>query len=91
MANYNSESIAKQRVIRSELNVFREADWAMQKCISLVLCTKLNIQGNECSLIYKQMTPLNESAWSAKPVLSRWSIFVAITKNTLCGSKLLIF
>ncbi len=28
--------------------------------------------------------------WSTKPVLSRWSIFVAIAKNTLYGSKLSI-
>ncbi len=27
-------------------------------------------------------------AWSTKPVLSRWSIFVAIANNTLYGSKL---
>ncbi len=30
-------------------------------------------------------------AWSTKPVLSRWSIFVAITNNTLYGLKLYIF
>ncbi len=30
-------------------------------------------------------------AWSTKPVLSRWSIFVAIANNTLYGSKLYIF
>ncbi len=30
-------------------------------------------------------------AWSTKPVLSRWSIFVAIANNTLYGLKLLIF
>ncbi len=30
-------------------------------------------------------------AWSTKPVLSRWSIFVAIAKNTLYGLKLNIF
>ncbi len=29
--------------------------------------------------------------WTTKPVLSRWGIFVAIAKNTLHGSKLLIF
>ncbi len=29
--------------------------------------------------------------WTTKPVLSRWGIFVAIAKNTLYGSKLLIF
>ncbi len=29
--------------------------------------------------------------WTTKPVLSRWGIFVAIAKNTLCESKLLIF
>ncbi len=29
--------------------------------------------------------------WSTKAVLSRWGIFVAIAKNTLYGSKLLIF
>ncbi len=29
--------------------------------------------------------------WSTKAVLSRWSIFVAIAKNTLYGSKLYIF
>ncbi len=27
-------------------------------------------------------------AWSTKPVLSRWGIFVAIANNTLYGSKL---
>ncbi len=27
-------------------------------------------------------------AWSTKPVLSRWSIFVAIANNTLYGLKL---
>uniref|UniRef100_A0A671NHZ7 Afadin n=1 Tax=Sinocyclocheilus anshuiensis TaxID=1608454 RepID=A0A671NHZ7_9TELE len=32
-----------------------------------------------------------KTTWSTKPVLSRWSIFVAIAKNTLYGSKLLIF
>ncbi len=30
-------------------------------------------------------------AWSTKPVLSRWSIFVAIANNTLYGLKLYIF
>ncbi len=30
-------------------------------------------------------------AWSTKPVLSRWGIFVAIANNTLYGSKLYIF
>ncbi len=30
-------------------------------------------------------------AWSTKPVLIRWSIFVAIANNTLYGSKLYIF
>ncbi len=30
-------------------------------------------------------------AWSTKPVLSRWSIFVTIANNTLYGSKLYIF
>ncbi len=30
-------------------------------------------------------------AWSTKPVLSRWSIFVAIANNTLYGVKLYIF
>ncbi len=30
-------------------------------------------------------------AWSTKPVLSRWSIFVAIANNTLYGSKIYIF
>ncbi len=30
-------------------------------------------------------------AWSTKPVLSRWSIFVAIANNTFYGSKLYIF
>ncbi len=30
-------------------------------------------------------------AWSTKPVLSRWSIFVAIANNTLHGLKLYIF
>ncbi len=30
-------------------------------------------------------------AWSTKPVLSRWSIFVAIANNTLYGSKLYIY
>ncbi len=29
-------------------------------------------------------------AWSTKPVLSRWGIFVAIANNTLYGSKLYI-
>ncbi len=29
--------------------------------------------------------------WSTKPVSSLWGIFVAITKNTLYGSKLSIF
>ncbi len=29
--------------------------------------------------------------WTTKPVLSRWGIFLAIAKNTLYGSKLLIF
>ncbi len=29
--------------------------------------------------------------WTTKPVLSRWGIFVAKAKNTLYGSKLLIF
>ncbi len=29
--------------------------------------------------------------WTTKPVLSRWSIFVAIANNTLYGSKLYIF
>ncbi len=29
--------------------------------------------------------------WSTKPVLSRWSIFVAIANNTLYGLKLYIF
>ncbi len=29
--------------------------------------------------------------WTTKPVLSRWGLFVAIAKNTLYGSKLLIF
>ncbi len=30
-------------------------------------------------------------AWSTKPVLSRWGIFVAIANNTLYWSKLYIF
>ncbi len=30
-------------------------------------------------------------AWSTKPVLSHWGIFVAIANNTLYGSKLYIF
>ncbi len=30
-------------------------------------------------------------AWSTKPVLSRWGIFVAIANNTLYGLKLYIF
>ncbi len=30
-------------------------------------------------------------AWSTKPVLSRWSIFVIIANNTLYGLKLYIF
>ncbi len=30
-------------------------------------------------------------AWSTKPVLSRWSVFVAIANNTLYGLKLYIF
>ncbi len=30
-------------------------------------------------------------AWSTKPVLSLWGIFVAIANNTLYGSKLYIF
>ncbi len=30
-------------------------------------------------------------AWSTKPVLSHWGIFVAIANNTLYGSKLLFF
>ncbi len=30
-------------------------------------------------------------AWSTKPVLSRWGIFVEIANNTLYGSKLYIF
>ncbi len=30
-------------------------------------------------------------AWSTKPVISRWGIFVAIANNTLYGSKLYIF
>ncbi len=30
-------------------------------------------------------------AWSTKPVLSRWSIFVAIANNILYGLKLYIF
>ncbi len=30
-------------------------------------------------------------AWSTKPVLRRWSIFVIIANNTLYGSKLYIF
>ncbi len=30
-------------------------------------------------------------AWSTKPVLSRWSIFVAIANNTLYGLKFAIF
>ncbi len=30
-------------------------------------------------------------AWSTKPVLSRWSILVAIANNTLYGLKLYIF
>ncbi len=30
-------------------------------------------------------------AWSTKPVLSRWSIFIAIANNTLYGLKLYIF
>ncbi len=30
-------------------------------------------------------------AWSTKPVLSRWSIFVAIANNTFYGLKLYIF
>ncbi len=30
-------------------------------------------------------------AWSTKPVLSRWGIFVAIANNTFYGSKLYIF
>ncbi len=30
-------------------------------------------------------------AWTTKPVLSRWGIFVAIANNTLYGSKLYIF
>ncbi len=29
--------------------------------------------------------------WTTKPVLSRWGIFIAIAKNILYGSKLLIF
>ncbi len=29
--------------------------------------------------------------WTTKPVISRWGIFVAIAKNALYGSKLLIF
>ncbi len=33
----------------------------------------------------------NGPAWSTKPVLSRWGIFVAIDNNTLYGSKLSIF
>ncbi len=30
-------------------------------------------------------------AWSTKPVLSHWGIFVAIANNTLYGLKLYIF
>ncbi len=30
-------------------------------------------------------------AWSTKPVLSRWGIFVAIANNTLYGLQLYIF
>ncbi len=30
-------------------------------------------------------------AWTTKPVLSRWSIFVAIANDTLYGLKLYIF
>ncbi len=30
-------------------------------------------------------------AWSTKPVLNRWGIFVAIANNTLYGLKLYIF
>ncbi len=30
-------------------------------------------------------------AWSTKPVLSHWGIFVAIANNTLYGSKLYFF
>ncbi len=35
--------------------------------------------------IYIYMRP-----WTTKPVLSRWGVFVAIARNTLYGSKLLI-
>ncbi len=48
--------------------------------------------------LYKSKFMLNSNAmgiymwpWNTKPVLSRWSIFVAIAKNTLYGSKLWIF
>ncbi len=37
------------------------------------------------------LSPSPTLAWSTKPVLSRWSIFVAIANNTLYGSKLCIF
>ncbi len=38
-----------------------------------------------------QFTKLNMWPWSTNAVLSRWGIFVAIAKNTLYGSKWLIF
>ncbi len=47
-----------------------------------------------CSSVFPHLIPYNAEymwAWSTKPVISRWGIFVEIAKNTLYGSKLLIF
>ncbi len=46
----------------------------------------------QCKVLYRaHLTNAQLWPWTTKPVLSRWGIFVAISNNTLCVSKLFIF
>ncbi len=73
-------------VFKDAVNSYLNRSWDISKCSDRALLVSQNGVRGEMFDSFAQMW-----AWSTKPVISHWGIFVAIAKNTLYGSKLEIF